>query len=80
MIVPLEHVMTVSFLLFLIGLTGLFTRKDALTVFLSIELILNSANIILLGEIHNNPIVHWLTLEISKSLNIKNNLITNIFI
>tara|TARA_B100000787_G_scaffold136023_1_gene104786 strand:- start:1600 stop:2466 length:867 start_codon:yes stop_codon:yes gene_type:complete len=36
---------------------------------------LNSANIILLGEIHNNPIVHWLTLEISKSLNIKNNLI-----
>ena len=36
---------------------------------------LNSANIILLGEIHNNPIVHWLTLEISKSLNVKNNLI-----
>ena len=32
---------------------------------------LNSANIILLGEIHNNPIVHWLTLEISKSLNVK---------
>ena len=36
---------------------------------------LNSANIILLGEIHNNPIIHWLTLEISKSLNEKTNLI-----
>ncbi len=49
MIVPLSHVLAVSFLLFGIGVAGLFTRRDAITVFLSIEILLNAANVAFIG-------------------------------
>lgn len=49
MIVPVSHVLIVSFLLFVIGLMGIFTRKDAITVFLSVEIILNAANVAFIG-------------------------------
>jgi NADH-quinone oxidoreductase subunit K len=48
-IVPLSHVLVVSFLLFSIGLAGIFTRRDAITVFLSVELLLNAANVAFIG-------------------------------
>ncbi|MCB0271491.1 MAG: NADH-quinone oxidoreductase subunit NuoK [Bdellovibrionales bacterium] len=47
--VPLDHVLLVSFALFLIGLVGLFLRKDALTIFLCVELLLNAANVAFVG-------------------------------
>jgi NADH-quinone oxidoreductase subunit K len=49
MIVPLSHILLVSFILFGIGVAGLFTRRDAITVFLSVEILLNSANVAFIG-------------------------------
>ena len=49
MIVPLSHVVLLSLLLFGIGLVGIFTRRDAITVFLSVEILLNAANVAFIG-------------------------------
>ncbi len=43
--VPLEHILFVSTALFFIGMYGLFTRRNLITMLMSIELILNSVNI-----------------------------------
>lgn len=43
--VPLEHILFVSTALFFIGIYGLFTRRNLITILMSIELILNSVNI-----------------------------------
>ena len=43
--VPLEWYLTIGFLLFAIGVTGVLIRRSIIMVLLSIELILNSANI-----------------------------------
>ena len=43
--IPLEHFLIVSAALFSLGVFGVLTRKNAINVLMSIELILNSANI-----------------------------------
>lgn len=43
--IPLEHYLVVSAILFSLGLLGVLTRKNAVNVLMSIELIFNSANI-----------------------------------
>ena len=43
--IGLHHYLTVSAILFSIGLVGIFTRKNVLMILLSIELILNAANL-----------------------------------
>ena len=43
--IGIHHYLTVSALLFSIGLVGMLTRKNILMVLLSIELILNAANL-----------------------------------
>lgn len=43
--VPLEHILFVSTALFFIGMYGLLTRRNMITMLMSIELILNSVNI-----------------------------------
>lgn len=43
--VPLLHILIVSTALFFIGLYGLFTRRNLITMLMSVELILNSVNI-----------------------------------
>src|SRR5829696_622577 len=43
--IPLTHVLFVSTALFFIGMYGLFTRRNLITMLMSIELILNSVNI-----------------------------------
>lgn len=43
--VPLEHILFVSIALFFIGMYGLFTRRNLITILMSVELILNSVNI-----------------------------------
>ncbi len=43
--VPLTHILFVSTALFFIGMYGLFTRRNMITMLMSIELILNSVNI-----------------------------------
>ena len=43
--IGLEHYLTVSALLFSLGIMGVLTRKNAVNVLMGIELILNSANL-----------------------------------
>jgi NADH-quinone oxidoreductase subunit K len=43
--VGLEHYLTVSALLFCLGLLGVITRRNLLTIFMSLELMLNAANL-----------------------------------
>lgn len=43
--VPLEHVLILSSILFFLGILGFFTRRNMITILMSIELILNSVNI-----------------------------------
>lgn len=43
--VPLSHVLILSSILFFLGIYGFFTRRNLITVLMSVELILNSVNI-----------------------------------
>jgi len=43
--IPLTHLLLVSTALFFIGMYGLFTRRNMITMLMAIELILNSVNI-----------------------------------
>jgi NADH:ubiquinone oxidoreductase subunit K len=43
--IPLEHILFVSTALFFIGMYGLFTRRNMITMLMSVELLLNSVNI-----------------------------------
>lgn len=43
--IPLSHYLIFSAILFTIGLYGAFTRRNAIGILMSIELILNAANI-----------------------------------
>ena len=43
--IPLSHILFVSTALFFIGMYGLFTRRNMVTMLMSVELILNSVNI-----------------------------------
>lgn len=47
--VPLTDVLTLSVALFCLGLAGALLRRNAITIFLSIELMLSSANLALAG-------------------------------
>ena len=43
--IPLSHILFISTALFFIGMYGLFTRRNMITILMSVELILNSVNI-----------------------------------
>lgn len=43
--VPLSHILIVSTALFFIGMYGLFTRRNLVTMLMSVELMLNAVNI-----------------------------------
>ena len=43
--IPIEQILFLSTALFFIGMYGLFTRRNLITMLMSIELILNSVNI-----------------------------------
>ena len=43
--IPLSHILFVSTALFFIGMYGLFTRRNMITMLMAIELMLNSVNI-----------------------------------
>lgn len=43
--VPLTHILFVSTALFFIGMYGLFTRRNMITLLMAVELMLNSVNI-----------------------------------
>lgn len=43
--IPITHFLVLSTLLFFIGIFGFFTRRNMITMLMSVELILNSVNI-----------------------------------
>ena len=47
--IPLADVLLVSAALFIVGLAGALLRRNAISIFLSIELMMNAANLALLG-------------------------------
>jgi NADH-quinone oxidoreductase subunit K len=47
--IPLSHYLALSAALFTIGVAGVLTRRNAIIVFMSIELMLNSANLTLIA-------------------------------
>ena len=49
MIVPVEHVVLLSIVIFSIGIMGVLLRKNAIIIFMSIELMLNAVNLSLVG-------------------------------
>lgn len=47
--VPLEYYLALSAVIFSIGTIGVLTRRNAIIIFMSIELMLNSVNLTLVG-------------------------------
>ncbi|MFO7445881.1 MAG: NADH-quinone oxidoreductase subunit NuoK [Ignavibacteriaceae bacterium] len=47
--VPLEYYLILSAFMFVVGVAGVLTRRNAIVVFMSIELMLNSANLTLVA-------------------------------
>ena len=56
-LVPLEHYVFLCIVLFCIGMTGVLLRRNLINVFLSIELMLNSVNLLAVAfsVYHNDP-------------------------
>lgn len=56
MVVPVMHVITVAGLLFAIGVMGVLFRRNAIIVFMSIEIMLNAVNLAFIGfsRYHND--------------------------
>jgi NADH-quinone oxidoreductase subunit K len=47
--VGLEHYLTVSFLLFALGMLGVIMRRNLLVIYMSLEMMLNAANLALVA-------------------------------
>ena len=47
--IPLNYYLTLSAVLFTIGVVGVLTRRNAIIVFMSVELMLNSVNLTLVA-------------------------------
>jgi len=48
-LVPLEYYLALSAVLFVIGVIGVLTRRNAIIIFMSIEIMLNSVNLTFIG-------------------------------
>jgi NADH-quinone oxidoreductase subunit K len=55
--IPIEHYVIFSAILFCIGVIGVLTRRNAIILFMSVELMLNSVNLLLVAfsTFHANP-------------------------
>lgn len=58
MSVPIEYYLILSAFMFVVGVAGVLTRRNAIIVFMSIELMLNSANLSLItfSSFMGNPV------------------------
>ena len=54
--VPLEHYLIVAGILFVLGVVGVMVRRNAIVTLMSIELMLNAANLLLVvfARVHND--------------------------
>jgi len=48
MLIPIEYYLILSAFMFSVGIVGVLTRRNAIVVFMSVELMLNSANLTLI--------------------------------
>ncbi len=46
--IPIDYYLILSAFMFIVGITGVLTRRNAIVVFMSVELMLNSANLTLI--------------------------------
>jgi NADH-quinone oxidoreductase subunit K len=51
--VPIEHYLILSAILFCIGTLGVFLRRNAIVIFMCIELMLNSVNLAFIAFAHH---------------------------
>jgi len=51
-VIPLEHVIGLSAILFAIGTLGALTRRNVIVILMSIELMLNAVNLAFVGFAH----------------------------
>ncbi|MGD1006722.1 MAG: NADH-quinone oxidoreductase subunit NuoK [Ignavibacteriaceae bacterium] len=49
MIIPIEYYLILSAFMFIVGVMGVLIRRNAIIVFMSVELMLNSANLTLVA-------------------------------
>ena len=49
MTIPIEYYLVLSAFMFVVGVAGVLTRRNAIVVFMSVELMLNSANLTLIA-------------------------------
>lgn len=56
--IPLQHYLALSMLLFAIGALGAITRRDLIRIFISIELMMSAAaiNLVAFASLNNNPL------------------------
>ncbi len=56
-IIPIQYYMLLCTLLFVIGVAGVLIKRNALVIFMSIEIMLNSVNLLLVAfsVYHNDP-------------------------
>jgi NADH-quinone oxidoreductase subunit K len=56
-LMPIEYYISLCSILFVIGVVGVLIKRNALIIFMSIELMLNSINLLLaaFSVYHNNP-------------------------
>ena len=52
--IPLQSLLTLSAVLFVIGICGFITRRNVLIMFMGVELMLNAANLALLAFARHN--------------------------
>jgi len=55
MTIPVSHFVVFSAILFLIGIYGILTRRNLITVLMAVELILNAVNINFIAFAHLSP-------------------------
>jgi NADH-quinone oxidoreductase subunit K len=56
--ITLQHYLGVSAILFVIGLTGVILRRDLIVIYMSLELMLNAANLALVTFSRFSPALH----------------------
>lgn len=49
MIIPIQYLLALSGILFVLGVLGVLIRRNAIVIFMSIELMLNAANLALIS-------------------------------
>ncbi|MDH5716149.1 MAG: NADH-quinone oxidoreductase subunit NuoK [Spirochaetia bacterium] len=47
--IPMSYVLILTLLIFSIGIVGVLTRKNIIVIFMSVELMLNSVNLLFVG-------------------------------